>query len=121
MTNFEWMRARLEHKAGVHLVYTTPLRGVSYETMRRIALQDNFCELMDDRILMGYMRYMQRERATGVSKYSDIYRMLGCIDQYARTGNLEYLVDAANFLRLEFRRSQHPKKHYHPMDRDGLV
>lgn len=38
------------------------------------------------------------------------------LDKYRRTGNTEYLIDAANFAMIEFMRPAHPKAHFKPTD-----
>lgn len=35
---------------------------------------------------------------------------------YERTGNTEYLVDAANYCLLAFELDAHPRKHFHALD-----
>jgi hypothetical protein len=40
-------------------------------------------------------------------------------EQYIAPGNVEYLVDAANFLMIEFMCPAHPLAHYEATDRDG--
>lgn len=38
---------------------------------------------------------------------------------YRETGNVEYLVDIANFAMIEFTHPRHPKAHYTPTDASG--
>lgn len=40
-------------------------------------------------------------------------------EQYIAPGNVEYLVDAMNFLMIEFMRPAHPQAHYTATDKDG--
>lgn len=41
------------------------------------------------------------------------------LDAYSRTGNREYLIDAANMAMIEFLRPAHPNAHYTPTDSSG--
>ena len=43
----------------------------------------------------------------------------GRLREYKRTGNTEYLIDAANFAMIEFMRPRHPEPHFTPTDSDG--
>lgn len=38
---------------------------------------------------------------------------------YEQTGNTEYLIDAANFMMIEFMRPAHPRAHFEATDSDG--
>jgi hypothetical protein len=38
------------------------------------------------------------------------------IELYKQTGNKEHLVDAANFLRIEYKYPKHPKAHFRGTD-----
>jgi predicted MPP superfamily phosphohydrolase len=41
------------------------------------------------------------------------------LKKYAQTGNVEYLVDVANFAMIEFMHPAHPKAHYKATDASG--
>lgn len=115
MTNFDHMRKRLLQRAGVIPKDKAPLEGVSYDELRKRECSDGFCELMDNRIVMGHLRYgpMMSHKPEGY----DINKAMGEIRAYQETGNTERLVNAANWCRLEFNRGKHPKKHLHAEDR----
>lgn len=115
-TTFEWMRNRLEQRAGIHLDFSpAPHAGKTFADIIGSQTADNFCELMDNRLAMGYLRYGDRKRPL----YHGL--ILGKLEakliDYQKTGNLELLVDVANYCRLEFSTSQHPNKHFHAVDR----
>lgn len=38
---------------------------------------------------------------------------------YGKTGNMDYLIDIANFAMIEFMRPKHPDAHYEPGDSDS--
>ena len=107
------LRERLLAKAGVH--DPAPLKGVSYDELRRRECSDGFCEMMDNRIVMGHLRYgsAKKKRTPGY----DLNRAFALMAEYRHGGNTELLVDAANWLRLEFLRGTHPTKHFKANDR----
>ncbi len=112
MTNFELMRTNLLRRAGI---IEAPLKGKSFNDIRAQECSDGFPELMDNRLVMGYLRYGAAARS--VPLFQDYNKALLRLDKYKETGNTELLVDAANYLRMEFRRSLHPNKHFHAIDR----
>ncbi len=111
-TNFQKMRENLLLKAGI---LEAPLKNISFDTIKQQECSDGFPELMDNRLVMGYLRYGAAARS--VPPFQDFNKALARLDKYKETGNTELLVDAANYLRMEFRRSKHPKKHFHSIDR----
>ncbi len=72
-----------------------------------------FLQGMLDRLAQAFFKY---------GAMADAYP--GCIDalaslekrlsNYERDGNGEWLIDAANFLMIEFKHPRHPKFHYRP-------
>lgn len=107
------LRERLVAKAGIH--GPAPLKGVSFDELRKRECADGFCEMMDNRICMGHLRYgpMQRKKPRSY----DANKALMLLARYRVTGNAELLVDAANYCRLEFNRGTHPNKHFKAIDR----
>jgi hypothetical protein len=73
-----------------------------------------FLQLMINRLLYGWHRYGEPQ---AVQDY--LLRLKGAIDRYEATGNLEYLVDAANYAWLEFECPLHPKAHFTCEDSRG--
>jgi hypothetical protein len=73
--------------------------------------------LQRHRLLLGAMRY-GRILAKGKSQWNRVPGMLKYIKKYEETGNLECLVDVANYCMLEFLESNHPNKHFHSTE-DG--
>lgn len=70
-----------------------------------------------NRLIMGRFRYglFNRTTETNYNRTKDSIRR---IKEYEKTGNLEYLVDAANMLMIEYEHSSHPNKHFEATD-DG--
>ncbi len=113
MNNTEYLRDRLLTAAG--LGKPAPYKGLTYDQIHKQECSDGFCELMDNRLVMGFLRYgpMLKDR----EPFKDLQRARQCLDNYMKTGNTEYLVDAANYCRCEKLRSKHPNKHFHAIDR----
>ena len=114
MHTHDLLRQRLLQQAGLALRPKAPLAGWTYEQMHAQECGDGFCELMDNRLVMGLMRYGRMKRK--VAPFADLDKALARLDAYSLTGNTELLVDAANYLRAEFNRSQHPNRHFHSVD-----
>lgn len=114
MTNTEWMRNRLHVGAGLPPATPWPVQ-LSYHEILLDEAKDGFTRLMHHRMIMGRLRYgKSKRRARGKDLEEAAKRALA----YMKDGNLEHLVDAANFLRLEFRHPTHPLAHWNPKDRE---
>jgi hypothetical protein len=95
---------------------------ITLNVSRRLPLADvcnpGFLQAMINRCIVGYHRYGSFRKIGRHSK-SDIpclTRLKECVSKYQRTGNLEYLVDVANYAQGEFTSPAHPKAHFHPID-----
>ena len=77
----------------------------------------DFVTKMENRMFMGYCKYgSAAKRRNDV----DFIKSLGLrLDEYARTGNTEYLIDAANFAMMEFLYPSHPNAFFKATDADG--
>lgn len=74
-----------------------------------------FLQGMLDRMAMSYHKY--GAVADGYPSRMDAIESLKLrLDKYARTGNTEFLMDAANFAMIEFMRPRHPEAHFAPSD-----
>ena len=77
-----------------------------------------FMQGMLNRMAVSFYRYGKIADA-----YPNDISALDSMDQrlqrYAETGNTEFLMDAANFLMIEFMHPAHRNAHYAPTDSDG--
>jgi hypothetical protein len=108
----EILRKRLYAKAG--LVERPTYR---LEALRESEWSPRFESLQRNRLLMGALRYGPIKQP-GKRRYDRVGRMKECIAEFEATGNLELLVDVANYCLLEFEDSNHPKAHFEAVD-DG--
>lgn len=67
-------------------------------------------ELMKNRLIVGALRY-GRNDATNVS-HDFLANARRRMEKYEADGNREHLVDAMNYLLLEFKLGIHPKGHF---------
>jgi hypothetical protein len=74
---------------------------------------DEFMSLMFNRIMFGHLRYGEMKHN---KKYDYIKSAKMKLDLFLGDGNLEHLVDAANYCLIEFRIGQHPKRHFESQD-----
>jgi hypothetical protein len=107
-TNFQRMRERLEHAAGI---FPPPRASASLERLRESEWSPRFESLMRNRLVMGALRYgpMAPQRRLRPSFLPGLRKRLA---QYGATGNAEFLVDVANLALLEFEIGHHPRRHF---------
>ena len=115
MHTHDLIRQRLLQRAGLVPRPKAPFEGRTFDELHAQECSDGFCEMMDNRLVMGVMRYGPMKRK--VAHFADLKKAMTRLDSYNLTGNTELLVDAANYLRAEFNRSQHPNRHFHSVDR----
>jgi len=79
--------------------------------LRKTQWNTVFERMCRNRLLFGGYRYgeLHTESSKSCSSVEDIKLRL---DLYTKTGNLEYLVDAANYAMLEFTYSKHKNAHF---------
>lgn len=77
-----------------------------------------FQRLCMNRKIIGAFRY-GRMGAPGKKKWDRVSDMTRRLNEYAKTGNQEHLVDVANLCELEFVEGSHPNKHFHASDDSG--
>lgn len=73
---------------------------------------DQFDKLRQNRVEVSYHKYgpaeiNYKEKLVEALRSSEL-----CVDKYRKTGNTEYLCDAANYLMFEFMYSQVPGAHF---------
>ena len=127
MNNFDHMRARLYAAAGL---FDKPARRHKLEDLeknewspdferlmraRSVVFSDEFARLMRNRLIMGALRYStMAEKRLKPHRWDLLGAMTKKMDLWRSTGNTEALVDAANYLLLEFEIGRHPKRHHSP-------
>lgn len=73
-----------------------------------------FARGMRERMVMSYFKYGPVEETQGKIDY--LASMRQRLEKYEVTGNTEFLMDAANFLMIEFTFPRHPRAHFAPTD-----
>lgn len=100
-----------------HHILTGRLLGTDYESLKRTQWSDRFEKLMRNRLIMGALRYgLNFMHIPSKANYDRIADVRGRLDKYEVTGNMEYLVDGANLLMLEFEEGNHLNKHFAAAD-----
>ena len=84
--------------------------------MEKIDMSQEYSERFDtlrrNRMEVSFYKYGPARKNFATGNVQAIPSMERCIKKYQETGNTEYLVDAANYLMLEFMFPQHPKAHF---------
>ena len=70
----------------------------------------HFEKLMKNRLVMGALRYGK------IDNQKKVEAIVKKANKYMKTGNLEYLVDLANYCMLEFGDPSHSKAHFESTD-----
>lgn len=91
--------------------------NIDLDELRKTEWSSEFENLMRNRLVMGAFRYGKLKPLQG-SKYDRVMAIMRRAELYSETGNLEYLVDCANFALCEFVEGNHPKRHFSSVD-DG--
>ena len=76
-----------------------------------------FLQGMLDRMAMSFYVYGKVADAYP-EKVNAVASIQVRLREYARTGNTEFLIDAANFAMIEFMHPAHPDAHFTPTDND---
>ena len=79
-----------------------------------------FVDGMRDRMAISFFKYGPLHDAYP-KKVDAIATALDHITEYHLTGNLEKLMDAANYLMIETLAPRHPRAHYTPTDSEGSL
>jgi hypothetical protein len=94
-------------------------KGTSIESYIKYAnevlskqFSEDFVRKMKARVFMGYHRYGESKRYKEETKYDILKTVEKHLRLYNETGNSERLVDAANYLMIEFMHPQHPNAHF---------
>lgn len=116
MTLAYFFRQAWRWSAGLPEDQPKPLRP-SLEHLRLGQWNEDFEQLMRNRLVMGAFRYgtfeeqkhLRRDNVPSILKHAALYQ---------QTGNAEHLVDVANLALVEFTRPSHPAFHFEAID-DG--
>jgi len=84
------------------------------DKIKQLQYSKKFTKLMNNRMIMGFFRYGKKK--TRNANYDYIASAKRRILLYEQIGNLEYLVDAANMLRMEFDTPQNSKAYFKSID-----
>ena len=110
------IRKRLLERKG--LADVEPKRNMSVQQLES-QLSSKFVELMDNRMMMGALRYGPIDGAQNPGRQHgwNVQNALKRANEYLKSGNAELLVDVANFCMCEFEQQSHPKYHFEAKDR----
>lgn len=78
-----------------------------------IQFSEDFIRKMKARCFVGYHRYgPNTQYGQKQSSYNILETIRKRLAAYEETGNQEHLVDAANFIMIEYKAPQHPNAHF---------
>ena len=77
--------------------------------------KDEFERLRENRLLIAQLRY-GKNGTKGKKKYDWVNHMIEYLNEYKETGNMELLVDVANYCSLEFFEPIHENAHFFAKD-----
>lgn len=83
-------------------------------------------DVPEDQLDLGFLQGMANRMAFGFHNYGHARRTLDRpnnlrnveirVGKYQETGNVEFLMDASNFLMMEFMVPSHPQAHFRPTE-----
>ena len=79
---------------------------------------ERFDELRKNRVQLSRLKYGRAKKNFQTGNVDAIETMKRCVKKYQKTGNTEYLVDAANYLMFEFMYPQVLGAFFKPTDSD---
>lgn len=99
---------------------------MNIEEILATEVSEDFIRGMRDRMVMSFHKYgavadaypVKIDAIASALKRIQVYRF-GDPEQGIEKGNTEYLMDAANFMMIEFMRPAHPDAHFKSTDDDG--
>lgn len=86
------------------------------EYLKKTRWSPRFENLMRNRLIMGTFRYVPNEIKFTSGKQNKLEAMRKKLTAYEETGNLEYLVDLANYCMLEFEKPTLPNAYFESVD-----
>lgn len=94
-------------------------RRPSLEVLQETQWSSEFERYMRNRLVVGGIRYETFQEKRGGNSYDYLKEADRVLQDYRQTGNLELLVDLANYCLLEFVFGCHPLRYFEATD-DGL-
>jgi len=91
------------------------------ELMNRVLsaqISEDFIRKMKARMFVGYFRYGESTQYKKDHSYKIVDTIQKRIAAYEETGNLEHLIDAANFCMIEYKAPQHPDAHFETVEEE---
>ncbi len=93
------------------------MAGPTREEVLKTEYSFEFDELCKDAVYMSHFKYGSVKECYEIYKTADAIKSLKMrLDKYEETGNTEFLVNVANFARIEFMYPRHPKAYYRATD-----
>lgn len=83
-----------------------------------VQFSEDFVRKMKARVFVGFHRYGQSKQYAETNKYDIIETIKARLKLYSDTGNQEHLIDAANFIMIEYMYPQHPKAHFESVEEE---
>ena len=94
-----------------HLMRKLDPKRVTLSELFNSEWSDEFERYMRNRLVFGAFRY-GRLGDSNKLQWDRIGAARERLAEYEKTGNLEFLVDIANFMLLEFVEGKHPNRHF---------
>ncbi len=77
---------------------------------------EKFDKLRRNRVEVSLYKYGPASKNFGEGLVDALSTMEQCVEKYKKTGNTEYLVDAANYIMFEFTYPRHPNAYFKATD-----
>ena len=77
-----------------------------------VQFSEDFVRKMKARVFVAFHRYGPSKRNSETNWFDVVKTVKARLDLYEQTGNKEHLVDAANFIMVEFMYPQHSNAHF---------
>lgn len=87
-------------------------------TMPEGQWSEDFVRKMMARMFFGYYRYGPTKQYAETNKYDIMATIAKRLQAYKETGNKEHLVDAANFILIEYMYPQYPDAHFESVEEE---
>lgn len=82
---------------------------------------EEFIAKMQARMFVGFFRYGDTKRYAESGRYDIIKTIEKYLGLYKEDGNMEHLVNMANYMMIEFMYPQHPNAHFKSIEEEDVV